>query len=93
MIVIWCWGGRVGVQGASKLSPMVLMRVANGDIKGEWVHSSLYSDVALLPPEALERAFGEGAPMLHSLFLLPGLIVEDIDLGREVRAREGGATG
>lgn len=33
----WC----VDVQGASKCSWMALMRVANGDIKREWVHFSL----------------------------------------------------
>lgn len=33
----WC----VNVQGASKYSWMVLMRVENGDIKREWVHFSL----------------------------------------------------
>lgn len=82
----WC----VDVQGASKCSWMALMRVANGDIKSEWVHFSLYSDIPLLPPEALERAFGEGATMLQIRFLLPGLIVEDIDLGKEVKKEGGG---
>lgn len=44
----------------------------------------------MLPPEALEGAFGEGATMLHVLLLLLALIVEDIDLGEAGRAREGG---
>lgn len=69
---------------------MVLMRVENGGIKREWVHFSLYSDIPLLPPEALEGAFGEGATMLQILLHLPGLIVEDIDLGKEERTKEGG---
>ena len=43
----------------------------------------------MLPPEALEGAFGEGATMLQILLLLLGLIVEDIDLGKEERARGG----
>ena len=60
---------------------MVLMKVANGDIKREWVHFSLFSDIPSLPPEALEGAFGEGATMLKIPFLLR-LIVEDIDLGK-----------
>ncbi len=47
----------------------------------------------MLPPEALEGAFGEGATMLQILLLLFGLIVEDIDLGKEERAREGGEIG
>lgn len=85
----WC----VDVQGTSKCSWMALMRVANGDIKSKWVHFSLYSDIPLLPPEALEGAFGEGATMLQILLLLTGLIVEDIDLGKEVRTREGGEIG
>lgn len=74
---------------------MVLMRVGNGDIKREWVHFSLWSDIPLLPPEALEGAFGEGATMLQILLLLllllSGLIVEDIDLGKEERVERGGA--
>lgn len=71
---------------------MALMRVANGDIKSEWVHFSLLSDIPLLPPEALEGAFGEGATMLQ-IVLLFGLIVEDIDLGKEERTMEGGEIG
>lgn len=39
----------------------------------------------MLPPEALEGAFGEGATMLQILLLLFGLIVQDIDLGKEER--------
>lgn len=73
---------------------MVLMRVGNGDIKRKWVHFSLWSDIPLLPPEALEGAFGEGATMLQILLLfllLFGLIVEDIDLGKEERMERGGA--
>lgn len=42
----------------------------------------------MLPPKALEGAFVEGATMLQILLLL-GLIVEDIDLGKEERTREG----
>lgn len=70
---------------------MALMRVANGDIKSKWVHFSLCSDIALLPPEALEGAFGDGATMLHVVLLLPRLIVRDIDLGkRRSDSKEGG---
>lgn len=47
----------------------------------------------MLPPEALEGAFGEGATMLQILLLPLGLIVEDIDLGKEERTREGGVRG
>lgn len=75
---------------------MVLMSVENGDIKREWVHFSLYSDVPLLPPKALEGAFGKGATMLHVFLHLLGLIVEDIDLVKEERVRglgEGGLRG
>lgn len=43
----------------------------------------------MLPPKALEGAFVEGATMLQILLLLLGLIVEDIDLGKEERTREG----
>ena len=46
----------------------------------------------MLPPEALEGAFGEGASMLQILLLL-WLIVEDIDLGKEERTMEGGEIG
>lgn len=80
-------------QGASKCSRMVLMSVENGDIKREWVHFSLYSDVPSLPPKALEGAFGKGGTMLHIFLHLLGLIVEDIDLVKEEKARglgEGG---
>lgn len=72
---------------------MVLMRVENGDIKREWVHFSLHTDVPSLPPEALEGAFGEGATMLHVFLHLLGLIVEDFDLveeGRRSGFRRGG---
>lgn len=61
---------------------MVLMKVENGDIKREWVHFSLCSDIPSLPPEALEGAFGEGATMLKIPLLLLRLILEDIDLGK-----------
>lgn len=66
---------------------MVLMRLENGDIKREWVHFSLYSDVSSLPPKALEGPVGKGATMLHVFLHLLGLIVEDIDLVKEERAR------
>lgn len=52
-----------------------------------------YSDVPSLPPKALEGAFGKGVTMLHIFLHLLGLIVEDIDLVKEERARglgEGG---
>lgn len=75
---------------------MVLMRVENGDIKREWVHFSLHTDVPSLPPEALEGAFGKGATMLHVFLHLLGLIVEDFDLVKEERRsgfrRGGGAS-
>ncbi|TKS86481.1 Steroid hormone receptor ERR2 [Collichthys lucidus] len=45
-----------------------------------------------LANSALEGAFGEGATMLQILLLL-GLIVEDIDLGKEERTGEGGKIG
>lgn len=59
------------------------MRGEDGDIKREWVHFSLHTDVPSLPPEALEGAFGKGATMLHVFLHLLGLIVEDFDLVKE----------
>ena len=65
------------------------MKVANGDIKRELGHFSLWSDIPSLPPTALEGAFGEGATMLHILLPLLRLIVEDTDLGEgRKRGRE-----
>lgn len=47
----------------------------------------------MLPPKALEGAFGEGATMLQLLLLLLGLIVEDIDLGRSRKWQREGEMG